>query len=548
MSIIELDRFYGRKSVLDLLKRRVLDLRDGYRQNIAFVGLRHTGKTMMLERFIADLDAPDIITIYVDLENADLHHVFYKFAGSILFHFARNKGLPLNDDLNLLLKTTETHLPQTTKAIRKIQSALSHGKEREAYLDTIVLPQIFTQETNTFCVLFLDEFQDLEELGIPEVFQDLGKGIMTQRRCLYVVTSSLPWVANRILSEKLSLLFGNFEIIEVQALDLKTSREFISVHLDKVRLNESLTNFLIDFTGGHPLYLGLICRELATLSAVHKQTEIFAPLLAQAIEDILFNRWGVLNRHFELLMERISSGKGNLVVSGLVMTLAKGRQKIQELAGDVQMKQNISAQKVNRLVEMGIVAKNGNYYYLPDKLFKYWIKYVFQKRRCAIVLAAERQKREFQEELADGVERFRAVSQKDFSVRVMELLSCFENESLLINGRRYKLPLFSQMTTSKVCGVRGECVDVIRAATNDGEWVIVLKSGAVGENEISDVLAETKKITQKPQRSVLISLTTLDENTRLRALQERMWIWNEGELTALLNLYDKPFIMQTKEL
>ena len=115
MSIIELDRFYGRKSVLDLLKRRVLDLRDGYRQNIAFVGLRHTGKTMMLERFIADLDAPDIITIYVDLENADLNHVFYKFAGSILFHFARNKGLPLNDDLNLLLKTTETHLPRTCR-------------------------------------------------------------------------------------------------------------------------------------------------------------------------------------------------------------------------------------------------------------------------------------------------------------------------------------------------------------------------------------------------------------------------------------------------
>jgi hypothetical protein len=57
------------------------------------------------------------------------------------------------------------------------------------------------------------------------------------------------------------------------------------------------------------------------------------------------------------------------------------------------------------------------------------------------------------------------------------------------------------------------------------------------------MLKESKKIIQKPQKRILISLCSLDENTRVKALQESMWIWSENELNALLNFYNKPFIV-----
>ena len=48
---------------------------------------------------------------------------------------------------------------------------------------------------------------------------------------------------------------------------------------------------------------------------------------------------------------------------------------------------------------------------------------------------------------------------------------------------------------------------------------------------------------EKWHRCILISLSSLDENARVRALQERMWIWNEVEVNTLMNLFDKPFIV-----
>ncbi len=547
MSPVGQEQFYGRQKKLALLKRRVLDLKEGYRQNMAFLGDRYTGKTMIVQKFLADLDDPQIVPVYIDLENADLPYFFYKLTGCLLYHYGRIEGLTVGDDLALLMSAAENRLPETIKAVKKIQSHLAHNREREAYLETISLPQIFTQEANVYCVLFLDEFQHLEDFGIVDEFQELGKRIMTQRRCLYVVTSSLLWSAQKILSEKLSLLFGNFEVIEIQPFNIKTSEEFVRFHLQGIQINEPLTHFLIDFAGGHPLYLTLICQELRALSDAHKQGEIFLPLLSLAMEEILNERWGVLSRHFDLIVERIVSGKGNVIVSRILLSLAGGRQKITELSASLHVKQSVVTGRINRLLEIGLVAKNGNYFYLPDRLFKYWLKFVFYKRRSVIEDHGERQQEEFRQEFRRAYEASCTNAKRDVSSQVLELLSCFENESLSMNGRRYKLPVFHQMTPTRVVIPSGGHLDLIRAVADEGEWIIVLKSGAVGENEISIMLAEVKKLIHKPQRCVLISLDSLDENARLRALQERMWIWNEGELNTLAAIFDKSLIAGPRE-
>ncbi len=126
---------------------------------------------------------------------------------------------------------------------------------------------------------------------------------------------------------------------------------------------------------------------------------------------------------------------------------------------------------------MGLVAKNGNYFYLQDKLFKYWLRFVFYKRRRVIKDHGERQQEEFRQEFNRAYEASRVNAQKDFSSQIVELLSCFENESLSINGRRYKLPVFREMTPSRIHASSGKDLDIIRAASDEGEWLIVLKSG-----------------------------------------------------------------------
>ena len=143
MNTIDLEyNFFDRKSVLELLKRRVIDLKEGYRQNIAFLGDKYIGKSSILRKFVSDLDDDGTIEIYLDLDNKDFNYFFSKFAGSILYNFSRSKKLVLHDDINLLMESTKKLIPQTVEEIKKIQTNIAKGRLAESYRDLISLPEI----------------------------------------------------------------------------------------------------------------------------------------------------------------------------------------------------------------------------------------------------------------------------------------------------------------------------------------------------------------------------------------------------------------------
>ena len=244
---------------MELLKKRVLDLKEGYRQNVALFGNRYIGKTAILQHFLANLDE-EITVLYIDVENKDFRFFLDQFVGSLLHHYSSTRKLPLYEDVALLLESVQGSIPHTVSVIRKIYKDYHAKKLSTSFHGLLALPEIFTNETGRVCVLVLDEFHRLEEVTVPNAFAYLGKKIMTQKKCLYVVTSSNPQQAKKILSEKLSLLFGNFEMIAVDPLDPQTSREFIEETLQGIRIKEPLRDFLVDFTGGYPLYLHLICK------------------------------------------------------------------------------------------------------------------------------------------------------------------------------------------------------------------------------------------------------------------------------------------------
>ena len=533
--------FFGRTAIMELLKKRVLDLKEGYRQNVALFGNRYIGKTTILRQFLANLDE-EIAVVYIDVENKDFRSFLDQFVGSLLCNYSRHRKLPLYEDVVLLLESVQESIPHTVSVIRKIYKDYHAKKLSTSFHGLLALPEIFTNETGRVCVLVLDEFHRLEEVTVPNAFAHLGKKIMTQKKCLYVVTSSHPQQAKKILLEKLSLLFGNFEMISVDPIDPQTSRQFIEETLQGIIIKEPLRDFLVDFTGGYPLYLHLICNELVSLSVLHGQDEVFIPALAQAVENTIFNRWGLISRHFELMVQELAAGKGNQIIPAFLMSLANDKHKADDLCAELGFKKNQVAGKINRLKEEGVIFKNGNFYYFRDKLLKYWVKYIFQPRLKDMGGDPQQRRERFHQEFQSCVENFNATSAKDLPLRIMELLYCFDNEAFDLNGRKYKLPVFREIVPWKISNEQGQSLNVIKALTNEDVWLIAVKGENVSEAEVSALLEESRKNASKPQRHLIISLKTLDENTRLKALQERCWIWNEDEINTLLALFNKPYI------
>lgn len=538
------NNFFGRKPIVELIKKRVIDLKEGYRQNIALLGAKHLGKTSIIQYFLSNLDDPDIIEIYLDLENKDFGYLFNKFAGKILYNFSKSKGLNCFDDLELLMESTKKFIPRTVQAIKKIKVNIHKGKISEAYQELISLPEIFTMESGKFCIIILDEFHHLEGWSIPHVYKELGKKIMTQRKCIYIVTSSQKEQAKNILSEKLSLLFGNFEIEEVKAFDLKTSQSFLNYILKDLAMGSQLKNFLIDFTGGHPFYLSIIGQEIIRLSIIYSQREVFLPLLVQAIENVIFCRWGIIYQHFDMTIQNVCSQKGNKASGAIMISLANGRHKIIEIMDKEGFKKSFLSQRLNRLIDAGIVSRNGNYFFFQDKLLRFWIKYIYQRKIRSIDEDPTRQIKRFREEIQQIYHEFTDISRKALFARIVDLFQEFNNESFHLKGRRYKLPLFRDVVPLKMKSARECKFDVIKACSREGTWFVVLKEESLAEGEVNTFLMESRKFVEKPHRRVIISLSDLDQNVRLKALQEKIWIWNEDELNMLLNLYDKPYIVK----
>jgi hypothetical protein len=535
--------FYGRAEIVGQLRRRVADLKEGYRQNMALLGSLYVGKTTVLQEFLASFDDSAIIPAYLDLENRDVNYLASKLIRSIFYHYSRSKGLPLHEDANLLAESVRPHLPLSVGQASEVRALIEKGNIAGAYDALISLPEVFTQESGLFCIVILDEFQAMNDFGVTAAFRKLADRIATQKRCLYIISSSYEEQAKKILSEELTLLFGNFELISIEPFDLKTSQGFIETRMGLVKMGLQLRNFLADFTGGSPLYLDMLLQELINLSSIYKQQEIYAPLVVQAVENMVFSRWGALSRHFELIINSICGGRSNRLVTDLMIGLANGSHKAKDLVDLLGAKPYPVTQKLNYLVEEDIVERNGSYYHIKDKLMRYWVKYVFQKRIRAIEIEPGRLKKEFKDELTRALSEFQVVSRKDLSSRITELLYCFDNELLSLQGRKYRLPTFRDVKVLKMRQRGGNLVEVLQAETAEGPWLLVLRKDPLAESDINAVAEEARKMGVRPRRCVIVSLSDLEDGVKLRALEERMWVWNEAELNSLMSLYDKPYIV-----
>src|SRR5262245_50732568 len=140
MNYLDIDKtFFGRQSCLDLLSRRVRDLKEGYRQNLALLGNRYLGKSSILYHFLKNIDDKDVTVIYLDLENKDFNYLVNKFVASLLYNYVRNLDLPIHTDIPFLLESTKNVLPHTVSVIRKVLSDYNSGKLNAAFEGLLAL-------------------------------------------------------------------------------------------------------------------------------------------------------------------------------------------------------------------------------------------------------------------------------------------------------------------------------------------------------------------------------------------------------------------------
>lgn len=530
-----------REAIQARLQKRLDDMSHGYRQNVGILGSSGVGKTQLLCDFFQSISRnPKLLPVYVKAETIDGRQLMEQWMGAVLSAVMLDRTLNIPKTLVGLTREAEAIIPKTVVAVKHLVRLLRQDKNALAVKELLMLGGTLARETGKQVVLMFDEFQALEKLPASDPFLLLGKQMMIDKDVLYVVTSSALDRAREIFREKLSLLFGNFEILELAPFGFLEMEQYLATRMPAHRWSMELKKFLFHMTDGEPLYLDLLLQRLEQVEIREFPQDVSVSVLLDAFCQELFDRRGRIALLFEKRLEQCSHlAKYHGAYVRAILALSHGRHKLIPIAAYIEETVAETQKVLKHLVEDGLVAKSGTLYHIPDFLCRFWLREVFQKR-LGLFLPEERiLRKHLFDELNRVMDLCSKLTEEDLGARVESLLKEFRNENVEIDQKKVLCPQFSEVLLTRHLQ---HSIFSLTGRGTKGRWLFYLSQEWLGEAEAETIVASAGRL-RKIQRKILIPLGGIDENARLIAQEAKMQLWDIRQLNALLDLYDLPKII-----
>jgi len=532
--------FFGRDGVLQLLLKRALSLRQGYRQNVAVLGPELIGKSSLLQHFMTRFEDPETFIVYTDFRPRELFEEFAERFATVFIHsFLRGIGQESFGNPRIQTEAFQHVAPKTTQWLKAFLEKRHKLNVTESFVTLLELPSRTWKETGKFAILILDEFDKLLEFGIEEPFAHLGKQIMIQKETMYLLASSQVSLAQMILRQRLSLLFGHFEIVTLEPFSPRGAFEYLEKRWHLAPLDFETKQFLIFVTGGYPFYLNVLGQHLSSYPApdLRHPPRSVVPVL----ERILFNAQGILSQYFRMRLDRVISHDASGKALTILQSLSRRACTSQEIRALFRNGKDLH-KTISKLLETGMVSKNGTFYRITDHLFAFWMRSCFERKANILSGNISEQSSEFRKEAEETIKMFSEQSKKDLHEKILELFSSFKGEMVEIDQKSHRLPKFSEVRLYN--GKKGELL--IIGDKDSGLWVSSFFEHEVTEENISEFLKQCERVNRPICQKVLIPLGGINENARLLAKKERLWTWESASVNMLLDIFGHGSIVTTQ--
>ena len=530
--------FFGREEVLRVLEKRVHALKGGYRQNVALTGQMLSGKSSILYQFLYTLKDSSLIPIYIEVMKEPFSVFVDKFIATLLFSYFASSGHPKEKNLDDLTEFAEEAIPHTAYAIKKVKQDISRKNYHAAYKKLLDLTSVLKKETGKSCVVILDEFHNLEFFKIRKPYLHFGKIMMIQKDTMYIVSSSQKSAIKKILSEKLALLFGNFEIVEVSGFDDKTAEAFLKEKFQGIETHAAYMDYLIDFTDGNPFYLDVISKKIIEILNSGKSIAFEEPVIVEALASLLYKTSGTINQYFTNTILNLLEKSLREDCLEVLMALASGCNKLSDIAKWLNRKSKSGiADKLSELIGSDMVYKSGVFYEVQDKVFSFWMRAVYHKKKTSLVNDILSKADEFKKEALANIRGYFAESRKTVFDRIKELFGLFNGETVEIGKRNRKLPKFAKIEIRKY----GKSDDLVAYQAPDKYWVSEICEHKIDELAVADFIERHRALAHK---KIYIALGGIDENALLLAKEKNIWVWGLENINGILRLYKKHNLIQ----
>ncbi len=197
MAVSEKEEFVGRESILKAFSESLDSLSSGVEKNIAVVGSRGLGKSLLLRHLCSTVSRhEDFIPVFVSLKRTSIspENLSVAFAGDVLFAHSREPMSEYKAFMNLSFQKSyceKNRLRTTLEKVLVLENELQKIRPDQKLLlrTAFSLPSALAQEVNNKCVVFLDDFDELLGLNnfgqIKNVFSVIS---FTQKNVSFVAS------------------------------------------------------------------------------------------------------------------------------------------------------------------------------------------------------------------------------------------------------------------------------------------------------------------------------------------------------------------------
>ena len=537
---VAVQHFFGRGDILELLNKRFDAFEHGYRQNIGLVGEPWTGKSSILTQFLRTHPFKQTIPILVRLEETDSFQTFsQKWLASVLYGYERFLGLHPTGNLKVLIKQMNKRIPRTIKQMRAIRKLTDARQFDSSYREHLNLLSVFREETGKKILLVMDEYHRLIHLPLSDPFAQLGKEIMIQKDTMYVVASSEPERARDIFREKLSLLFANFEIVEVRHFTFEEAENWMSARLGGALQDRALRKITLRLTNGHPFYLDVLIKRFEILLALKGVSEVTPAVFIQALEEELFNDQGVLHQHFVMKIFSVTKNRFSFTHGDVLLALALGKKKTAAVTKFLGKSTDEVKKIIQRLVRDRFVEKHGSLWDVTDSLFRFWLSEVYYRKRALFDLDATGTQAAFRRSVELLLQFFAREDAKDLARRIEELFKRFGNDVIELRSKKIKCPRFQEIVSKPT---NGRMFPVV-AKGQHSRWMCQVVRERAKEEDVRLFVEDLGRLRSKVHKKIIIALRGIELNAKLLAQESKIQLWDLRDLNAILDLYGHPKVI-----
>ena len=353
----------SRSYYTDLLDRNTNSFKKGAAKNIALLGGRKSGKTLIVKEHIRN--AKDVVPIYIDLGKISLNpeNFSIEFIGNVVFHWLKKPLSQYKKFLSLehLLKIeNELKSKNAFSLIKTVENELLKIKPDQRLIveNAFKFSETLGNESNKKFLIVLDNFENLLDLNNFSQIKDIISIINFEAENVhYIVTSSA-------IKEMLALL-KNFECYEIKNLEKNEASELIESAIGK---NEKASQEIFALGKGQPFVTLLISKKFNEIKETKKA---FLIELLQKNNPI----YNYCNDSYNYYYNR---ARGQTLLKTILKVIANEELRLSEIAKRIYRSAPVTKSVLERLMEVDIIYKKDSKFYFADEILKLWLKLTSQ--------------------------------------------------------------------------------------------------------------------------------------------------------------------------